>query len=251
MVFCFGSPSKLKQFTGSPCTLASHTETVTDEMIGCLGLAPKQSWKGDAGKAWFMDEIRLARSWVLVEVEWWVQRGLFWVYFTILSTFLYFEHFYNKKVKEKNWRGNKECVKTYICGSQPGAGGTLHSWGLAPGLGIFQKFPRGILMLITTELEVLYGRNKGRLEGKFHIPGWENTITTNFSKLIYTIKFLLKNCGASLVAQWLRVCLPMQGTRVRALVWEDPTCHGATGPVSHSYWACASGACAPQQERPW
>ena len=40
---------------------------------------------------------------------------------------------------------------------------------------------------------------------------------------------------ASLVAQWLRVCLPMQGTRVRALVWEDPTCRGATGPVSHNY----------------
>ena len=35
---------------------------------------------------------------------------------------------------------------------------------------------------------------------------------------------------ASLVAQWLRVCLPMQGTRVRALVWEDPTCRGATKP---------------------
>ena len=41
--------------------------------------------------------------------------------------------------------------------------------------------------------------------------------------------------GASLVAQWLRVCLPMQGTRVRALVWEDPTCRGATRPVSHNY----------------
>ena len=41
--------------------------------------------------------------------------------------------------------------------------------------------------------------------------------------------------GASLVAQWLRVCLPMQGTRVQALVWEDPTCHGATRPVSHNY----------------
>ena len=40
---------------------------------------------------------------------------------------------------------------------------------------------------------------------------------------------------ASLVAQWLRICLPIQGTRVRALVWEDPTCHGATGPVSHNY----------------
>ena len=55
---------------------------------------------------------------------------------------------------------------------------------------------------------------------------------------------------ASLVVQWLRICLPMQGTRVRALVWEDPTCHGATRPVSHNYWACASGACAPQQESP-
>ena len=40
---------------------------------------------------------------------------------------------------------------------------------------------------------------------------------------------------ASLVAQWLRICLLMQGTWVRALVWEDPTCHGAAGPVSHSY----------------
>ena len=40
---------------------------------------------------------------------------------------------------------------------------------------------------------------------------------------------------ASLVAQWLRICLLMQGTRVRALVWEDPTCRGATGPVSHNY----------------
>ena len=55
---------------------------------------------------------------------------------------------------------------------------------------------------------------------------------------------------ASLVAQWLRVCLPMQGTRVHAPVREDPTCRGATKPVSHNYWACASGACAPQQERP-
>ena len=45
----------------------------------------------------------------------------------------------------------------------------------------------------------------------------------------------LRGLGASLVAQWLRICLPMQGTRVRALVWEDPTCRGATGPVSHNY----------------
>ena len=35
---------------------------------------------------------------------------------------------------------------------------------------------------------------------------------------------------ASLVAQWLRVCLPMQGTRVRARVQEDPY-------VPRSSWA--------------
>ena len=39
----------------------------------------------------------------------------------------------------------------------------------------------------------------------------------------------------SLVAQWLRIRLPMQGTRVRALVWEDATCRGATKPVRHNY----------------
>ena len=39
---------------------------------------------------------------------------------------------------------------------------------------------------------------------------------------------------ASQVAQWLRICLLMQGTRVRALVWEDPTCRRAAGPVSHN-----------------
>ena len=30
----------------------------------------------------------------------------------------------------------------------------------------------------------------------------------------------------------------MQGIRVRALVREDPTCHRATKPVCHNYWAC-------------
>ena len=42
----------------------------------------------------------------------------------------------------------------------------------------------------------------------------------------------------SLVAQWLRIRLSMQGTRIRALVRKDPTCRGATKPVHHNYWAC-------------
>ena len=44
-----------------------------------------------------------------------------------------------------------------------------------------------------------------------------------------------KSIRASLVAQWLRIRLPMQETRVRALVREDPTCCGATKPVRHNY----------------
>ena len=45
--------------------------------------------------------------------------------------------------------------------------------------------------------------------------------------------------GTSLVVQWLIICLPMQGTWVRALVQEDPTCCRATKPVRHNYWPCA------------
>ena len=42
--------------------------------------------------------------------------------------------------------------------------------------------------------------------------------------------------GTSLMAQWLRLCLSMQGTQVQSLVREDPTCHGAAKPMHHSYW---------------
>ena len=45
----------------------------------------------------------------------------------------------------------------------------------------------------------------------------------------------LRKLGASLLAQWLRICLRRQGTRVRALVREDPTCRGATKPMRHNY----------------
>ena len=55
------------------------------------------------------------------------------------------------------------------------------------------------------------------------------------SRIQYSHKFKDETLGAPLVAQWLRIRLPMQGTRVQALVWEDPTCRGATKPVHHNY----------------
>ena len=76
-------------------------------------------------------------------------------------------------------------------------------------------------------------------------------LMNEFSKLAgYKINIQKSVAGASLVVQWLRICLLVQGTWVRALVWEDPTCRGAAGPVSHNCWACTSRACALQQERP-
>jgi len=41
--------------------------------------------------------------------------------------------------------------------------------------------------------------------------------------------------GSSLVVQWIGICLPTQGAQVRSLVWEDPTCCGAAGPMHHNY----------------
>ena len=43
--------------------------------------------------------------------------------------------------------------------------------------------------------------------------------------------------GTSLVAQWLRIHLPMQGTQVQALGREDSTCHRATKPMHHNCWS--------------
>ena len=44
-----------------------------------------------------------------------------------------------------------------------------------------------------------------------------------------------RDSRAFLVVQQLRIHLPMQGTWVRALVWEDSTCCGATKPMGHNY----------------
>jgi len=40
----------------------------------------------------------------------------------------------------------------------------------------------------------------------------------------------MHHLGASLLAQWWRIRLPVQETQVRSLVWEDPACRGATQP---------------------
>ena len=66
---------------------------------------------------------------------------------------------------------------------------------------------------------------------------WKKSVNLEFYNMQ---KHLSKmKAGAFLVAQGLRIRLPIRGTRVWALVREDPTCHGATKPVRHNYWAYA------------
>ena len=87
--------------------------------------------------------------------------------------------------------------------------------------------------------------------------------------LPYTESVLMSDCfeselkvfhlGASLVVQWLRICLPMQGTWVWALVREDPT-QPWSGKIPHaseqlSLYATTTEARVPraralQQEKP-
>ena len=78
-----------------------------------------------------------------------------------------------------------------------------------------------------------------------------------------TSEFLFKDEGRiSLVVQWIRIRLPMQGTQVWSLIQEDSTCQVGMKPVGQNYWARAlertnraywghvPGVHAPQQEKP-
>ena len=53
--------------------------------------------------------------------------------------------------------------------------------------------------------------------------------------------------GTSLVAQGCRICLPMQETRVRSLVWEDPTYCRATKPWPQQLLSVCSRALRPPE----
>ena len=56
---------------------------------------------------------------------------------------------------------------------------------------------------------------------------WNKEVLVDLTKFLGEVSIFKEHWWASLVAQWLRACLLMRGTRVRALVWEDPTCRGS------------------------
>ena len=114
----------------------------------------------------------------------------------------------------------------------------------------FEKEPKGVYFLngtLTRKLSRIMLRWETVLKKQDLKPLW---------KTVWRFLKKIKNriARTSMVVQCLRIRLPMRGTRVRALVREDPTCCGATKPVRHNYWACTLArvprACAPQQGKP-
>lgn len=96
-------------------------------------------------------------------------------------------------------------------------------------------------------------------------PGWGGGPVTCTARPHFELNLSLlaiPAMGASLVAQWIGICLPTQGTWVPSLIQEDPLCCGAAKPGSPDYEACAlepkgpateaehPEARAPQPEKP-
>ena len=63
---------------------------------------------------------------------------------------------------------------------------------------------------------------------------WKDTFLGDWELPLCLTSIKNKNNRTSLVVQWLRICLPMQGTRVRSLVWENTPCCRAAKPECHS-----------------
>ena len=110
------------------------------------------------------------------------------------------------------------CKRTVIWEERPTTRGDMRAWGL----GVW-----------TLESAHMRSRLASSLTRFVHVD--KILIALTFRFLLWNIKITI--VGTSLVVQWLRIHLPMQGTRVRSLIWEDPTCRGTTKPVRHNYWA--------------
>ena len=86
-----------------------------------------------------------------------------------------------------------------------------------------------VLQSCVTILNVLIGATCAEI----YLGNWDKSIfwVNTTAEFPYHHSFKRYPNGTSLVAQWLRIRLPMHGTWVQSPVREDPTCRGATKPA--------------------
>ena len=74
-----------------------------------------------------------------------------------------------------------------------------------------------------------------RNEIELFVVRWMDLKTVIQSEVSQEEKNKYHMLGASLVAEWLRIRVPIQATWVRSLARDDPTCRTATKSMSHNY----------------
>ena len=73
-----------------------------------------------------------------------------------------------------------------------------------------------------------------------HLPTpSSNALSFMIQFIFFLLRFFFFLIGTSLVVQCLRIHLPIWETWVQSLVQENSTCHRATKPMCHNYWAHA------------
>ena len=62
---------------------------------------------------------------------------------------------------------------------------------------------------------------------------YKNNNHDYWTETLQPVLYIQEVVRTSIVVQWLRICLPMQGTWVQSLLWEDSTCSEAIKPMSN------------------
>ena len=142
---------------------------------------------------------------------------------------------------KRDFPGNSAGKKKSVCNAEDL--GLIPGLGRSPGGGKSHplhysclKSPHGQRSLVGYSL---WGCKKSDTTERLSTAQWWKRLLYNVSALLHWKYSRIDSLGflsGSVVHH-----LPMHNP----LVWEDPTCHGATKPVCHNYWACAleHGSC--------
>ena len=127
--------------------------------------------------------------------------------------FLQFSRYCVAKIHSKKEAGKAEATNVYILGF--------------PSLRLSENTLKIALFQFLCLAERIFLRFDVRWTQHF----WDFISSTEVVTVRINVIIYMKRQEISLLVQWLRISLPMQGINVGSLVWEGPQCHGATKPM--------------------